>query len=1030
MEVFAIQQPTSVGGPAIARKPLRPKNRFGRSAAGLLVAVALAQFARGAAQIEAVSVVDSSLPVAAGGSGDSENPILSSDGRFVGFSSDAGNLVTNVMEPFLQAYVRDRKTGTTLLASVGLDGLSGGDGEAIFTGISADGRVVVFESRASNLVTNQTSGLGDVYVRDLVSGVTTLVSVSPSGAGGDDYSTGASITPDGRLVVFESMAQNLVPNDSNQGTDIFVRNLANGTTTLVSVDWRGAQSAVFAPAIPVLSTAAQISPDGRYVLFQSYATNLVTVPVTRAGASTFYPQTYLRDLQLGTSFLASADSAGNPANRGSQDSVLSSDAHYVVFSSTATNLTAQGNSQSLLLLFRKDMQTADISLVSSAPLTEPAAISADGGFIAYASTNQIYLWDQVTGSSSLVSTNSAGEAGAGVSASPLLSADGKMLVFISTSSDLADPATTGSFQVFGHENVAGVNKLLSATPANPAGSSSDCLSPSLSPDGAVVAFQAFDTGLFAADNNSANDIFAAGTTGDNLELISSVLPALASVTAAFVSTLVDHGISDDGRYVLYWGVSDNLTAHDTNGGYDVILRDTLLRTNILVSANLSGTGPGDGNSDTPVMSPDGRYVAFWSTAHNLVDGHTNTSGDVYVRDVIGGTTKLASIFPFPSPVVSTVPAPANPILISQDGQYVAFVVATASKKPIALRDFGAGATLLVPSNNLNQSASPLAFTHDGALWYVLTSLQVSNIVRYDIASRTSEILGTNAAQAAITPDGRFLVGQTVTRTNQTIWRYDRSHPELGVIQIASLPAGSSAPGGNPNSRWRVALSADARFVVFVGADSATNTVSDIFLADAQNPGVVSLVSSNQSGVGGGDGASDDPSMSADGRYVTFRSAASNLVPGDNNGKPDIFVRDLQLGTTTLVSATPSGAPGNDRSFYSWINPPGTAIAFESAASDLVAGDYNELPDVFLYHLPQAPPLLARVLPVQLGLPVSIVWNGEAGKNYQVQFKDSLSDAVWSVVPATPAANGAGEMVLQDSGANSSHQRFYRVVQEP
>src|SRR4029079_15264073 len=114
-------------------------------------------------------------------------------------------------------------------------------------------------------------------------------------------------------------------------------------------------------------------------------------------------------------------------------------------------------------------------------------------------------------------------------------------------------------------------------------------------------------------------------------------------------------------------------------------------------------------------------------------------------------------------------------------------------------------------------------------------------------------------------------------------------------------------------------------------------------------GAVSRVSVAADG-GEANGPSSDPDLSADGRFVVFASAASNLVAGDTNGAPDVFVRDLQAGTTTLVSAARAGGPGNAASNGPAISAHGAFVTFASKASDLVAGDSNGVADVFVRDL--------------------------------------------------------------------------------
>src|SRR5207302_860825 len=184
-----------------------------------------------ASTVQAISLADSSLPVAAGGNSDSSDSVISSDGRFVLFLSSANNLVTNDDNgKFVDVFLRDRTNGVT---SAG----AGGNGASTSPLISPDGRYVAFVSAAGNLVANDTNNANDIFVRDLQNNTTTLVSVSMDGAtsgnGGSDWPT---MTPDGRWVAFVSKATNLVAGASNNLGDMYARDLVSGTTIWVGTN--------------------------------------------------------------------------------------------------------------------------------------------------------------------------------------------------------------------------------------------------------------------------------------------------------------------------------------------------------------------------------------------------------------------------------------------------------------------------------------------------------------------------------------------------------------------------------------------------------------------------------------------------------------------------------------------------------------------------------------------------------------------------------------------------------------------------
>ena len=252
-------------------------------------------FSTASASVQLVSSRNPFFAAPAGGNGDSGLSIISPNGRFVLFASAANNLtLTNnnnsVLPRHLNVFLRDRTNDTPALVSVNLAGTGGGNGDSFPTGISTNGQFALFESSASDLVANDTNNVSDIFVRDLVNGTTTLVSVSTNGASGNGVSRGSVMTPDGRYVAFVSSVSNLVAGDNNGIDDVFVRDLQAGTTTLVSV---GA-TASFPANGSVVSTSESpdISADCHYVAFYSSATNLVP------GVSTV-GEVYVRDLSGG-----------------------------------------------------------------------------------------------------------------------------------------------------------------------------------------------------------------------------------------------------------------------------------------------------------------------------------------------------------------------------------------------------------------------------------------------------------------------------------------------------------------------------------------------------------------------------------------------------------------------------------------------------------------------------------------------------------------------------------------------------------
>jgi Tol biopolymer transport system component len=326
-------------------------------------------------------------------------------------------------------------------------------------------------------------------------------------------------------------------------------------------------------------------------------------------------------------------------------------------------------------------------------------------------------------------------------------------------------------------------------------------------------------------------------------------------------------ISPDCRFVAFYTAASTLVAGDTNGLRDVFVRDRQTGTTERVSVATNGS-QGNGDSSVPSISADGRFVAFESDASNFVAGDVLEFKDIFVHDRQSGTTELIS--------VSTGGGPGNndsfyPV-ISDDGRFVAFE---------------SRASDLVPGD---------------------TNTFSDVFVRDRLTGTTERVsVATNGAQGNLF---------------------------------------SYAPS----------ISSDGRFIAFYSSSSNlvagdTNSSSDIFLRDRQN-GTTERVSVATGGIEA-NWDSDTPSISPDGRFVAFDSFATNLVAGDTNGQGDVFVHDRQTGTTERVSVATNGSEGNGASGQYGPLPlsicaGGRFVAFSSYATNLVANDTNGHIDIFLH----------------------------------------------------------------------------------
>jgi Tol biopolymer transport system component len=407
------------------------------------------------------------LLLSTGVQGGSSDPAISADGRYVTFDSLASNLVPGDTNGMYDIFVRDRTAGTTTRVSKSSAGVEGND-YSDSPSISADGRYVAFESLATNLVSGDTNGAYDIFVRDRTAGTTTLVSKNSAGVEGDSGSYSASISADGRYVTFQSSATNLVSGDTNGMGDIFVRDRQTGTTYLVSRDSAGVEGNGY-------SDSPSISADGRYVAFYSGSTNLVT------GDSNGYNDIFVRDRQTGTTTRVSKSSAGVEGDGHSSNPSISSDGRYVTFESMATNLVSgDTNGKRDIFVRDRQTGTTYLVSRNSAGVEGDGqsynpSISADGGYVTFDSgstnlvsgdTNEawdIFVRDRQTGTTTQVSRNSAGVEGDGSSFYPSISADGRYVKFESTATNLVPGDTNGYNDIFVRDRQTGTTTSVTVT---------------------------------------------------------------------------------------------------------------------------------------------------------------------------------------------------------------------------------------------------------------------------------------------------------------------------------------------------------------------------------------------------------------------------------------------------------------------------------------------------------------------------------------------------------------------------------------
>ncbi len=377
-------------------------------------------------------------------------------------------------------------------------------------------------------------------------------------------------------------------------------------------------------------------------------------------------------------------------------------------------------------------------------------------------------------------------------------------------------------------------------------------------------------------------------------------------------------ISSDGSVVAFQ-CDAQLVAGDTGGHRDIYVHERLTRTTTRVSVDSAGV-QANGQSVSPALSEDGRFVVFASVATNLVAGDTNSRQDIFVRDRLNGTTRRVSISSSGTQGNGSCTDPA----ISADGRFVGFASAATNL------------------DGLDGNGQPDVFVHD----------LLAGTTKLVSRGMTGAPAGGGSAAPALSFDGRFTAfvstaddivpGDTGFRGD--IFVHDRDTGLFTRVSVDSAGLQGDGHSSGPSISW------DGQCVVFHSISSNldpvdTNGATDVFLHD-RGTASTSLVSRSSSGAAG-NGHSSTGSVSADGRWVAFQSAATNFDPSDTNTFRDIYLRDRLTSTTTRLSVDLFGAGGKLGGERAGISANGRLVSFDSLGDDLVASDGNDAHDVFV-----------------------------------------------------------------------------------
>ena len=889
---------------------------------------------------------------------------VSDDGRFVVFTSNDPALADKDTNGASDVFLHDRLTDTlTLVSHAYGNPTRAGDRPSSNPSISGDGSTVVFQSIATNLLPGaDTNGGTDIFLWDRATGAITLASHAAGvSTSGNSSSIDPKISDDASFVVFESYATDMTagsdPNGS--GLDLFVWERATGTVALVSHSTAGLTTTANAASGPY-----DISGDGSTVVFRTLGTDLIS-----GTDSNGQGDVYAWDRASGGLTLVS-HTPGNPTTTGNANSggpVVNQDGSRVAFVSAATDLTAEtdGNGGNDVFLWTRGSGVVRLlSRSSTAAATGNGTsggdqIDADGSVVVFhseatdlvpgADTNggrDVFRWDGGTDTVSLVShaTGEATAAGNGEADQPRLSADGCIVAFLGSATDLVAGTTdtNGADDVFRWDCSTDTTTLASHSTAGVlVAGNAPSVGIQLNRDGSTVAFRSLAGDL--VDLGGPGIYIFDAASGDVL----SRSPAGLAVTHTGDRGSYFGSISDDGRYVAFSSAATDLTPElDTNtglnGGTDVFFWDRLTGSVTLVSRSVSGATTGNNVSFSAVVSGDGSAVVFSSRADNLVAGSdTNAKEDIFVWDRATDVTTLVSH------VAGDATTAGNGSCydpeISDDGSGVAFF---------------SGATDLVAGTDTNGAA------YDTFYWDRTSGVVTlaSHVPGAPTTSGNSASFPGNSG-LAISDDGSAvaflsvatdLVGGADTNGVTDLFLWSRT---TGVVSLVSHSAASPTTTGNDESN-EFMLSGDGSAVAFMNRSG--NLLSGTFSGGYDHvyhwdraTGTVRLVShtaGDPTTIANSGGS--EPSISDDGSEVAFSSFATDLVAGTTGGfVSNVYLWDRGTGASTLVSHGIAGTTtsGNGSSYQSSLSGDGSSVLFESGASDLVEGlaDANHTVDLFV-----------------------------------------------------------------------------------
>ena len=947
--------------------------------------------------VASVSLVSTN---AAGAQGDafsgvlgSSDAVLSADGTKVAFVSWSDNLVSGDTNGVSDVFVKTLSTGAVVRVSTDSSGaqVTSFPQSPVF---SPDGARVLYTSYGAVF---SGSFQGDVALKDLGAGALTLVSSDASAVLGVPGAGSGSFSADGARVIFSAGsnsvgngAQSLVPGDTNLAGDIYIKTLATGTVIRVSNSAAGEIGD--GPSLtPVLS------PDGTRAAFATDATNLFP------GDSNGHRDIVIKDLATGAVTQVSVNADGLGGNGDSNAPVFSPDGSKVAFASAASNLVA-GDTNGALDVFVKDLVTGAVTRVSTGNAGEQGngdsykpIFSADGTRLLFTSlasnfsgrdgngASDVFVKDLATGGLTLVSVDAAGASTNGASLGDALSADGKRVLFESGASNLAAGDVNGVSDVFLATlaaSAANTPPAIGGTVANQA----DAAGVAIRPFSAVTITDpdAAQTETVTVTLSAAQGSFAgAGFTGSGASFTGAFASAAAAQSALRAATFTPAaGQSSTTGFTLT--VNDGQAgAIDANTSV-VATGPRTMPTTTLISSNAAGVegdrdSIGDGGSPPPSFTADGGSVLFYSAATNFTAINEGSISNAFVKTLATGAIRLVDVTAAGVAANATVTEGA----ISANGARVVFDTTATNLDPrgvdgrdhlyvkdlttnaltlIAPGDyaiFNAQTQALEPTPTIRQFTRP-AISADGRYVAVVGSVgaNVEGFVFDTLTHTAADLTGPTiqvasggfsqqAAPTLVFSTNANLTASASGSTNK-IYAYSASTSTFTLVSTNAAGVSLATSSYNPS------VSADGARVAFEAPD--TNSASDINTDHVYVKSLTGALTPVDTTLGGvrGDGFAGTPSISSDGTAVSFLSSATNLDPRATDGSLHVYIKNLATGAITLADVSSGGALSNGYTALAAISPDGTAVAYVSQATNLVANDTNNAFDVFLTQLGAAP----------------------------------------------------------------------------